>query len=111
MSILYVFLHVEMKNKILIQALPCFYGKLLSIGIFFQTKAFEKRMDTFSQSCFDITHVSFRLPSLSQPSFCVGLLQQRLSDILNHRTNGPVKAHLISWPSKAQNIQDLENIW
>ena len=27
---------------------------------------------------------------------------------LNQRTNGPVKAHLISWPSKAQN---LENIW
>ena len=29
----------------------------------------------------------------------------------NQRTNGPVKAHLISWPSKAQNIQNLENIW
>ena len=28
----------------------------------------------------------------------------------NQRTNGPVKAHLISWPSKAQNIQNLENI-
>ena len=26
-------------------------------------------------------------------------------------TNGPVNAHLISWPSKAQNIQNLENIW
>ena len=26
------------------------------------------------------------------------------------RTNGPVNAHLISWPSKAQNIQNLENI-
>ena len=24
------------------------------------------------------------------------------------RTNGPVNAHLISWPSKAQNIQNLE---
>ena len=30
---------------------------------------------------------------------------------LNQRTNGPVNAHLISWPSKAQNIQNLENIW
>ena len=30
---------------------------------------------------------------------------------VNQRTNGPVKAHLISWPSKAQNIQNLENIW
>ena len=26
------------------------------------------------------------------------------------RTNGPVNAHLISWPGKAQNIQNLENI-
>ena len=29
----------------------------------------------------------------------------------NQRTNGPVNAHLIFWPSKAQNIQNLENIW
>ena len=29
----------------------------------------------------------------------------------NQRTNGPANAHLISWPSKAQNIQNLENIW
>ena len=29
----------------------------------------------------------------------------------NQRTNGPVNAHLISWPSKAINIQNLENIW
>ena len=29
---------------------------------------------------------------------------------LNKRTNGPVNAHLISWTSKAQNIQNLENI-
>ena len=27
------------------------------------------------------------------------------------RTNGPVNAHLIYWPSKAQNIQNLENKW
>ena len=26
----------------------------------------------------------------------------------DQRTNGPVNAHLISWPSKAQNIQNLE---
>ena len=32
-------------------------------------------------------------------------------DFENQRTNGPVNAHLISWPSKAQNIQNLENIW
>ena len=30
---------------------------------------------------------------------------------LNQRTNGPVNAHLISWHSKAQNKQNLENIW
>ena len=29
----------------------------------------------------------------------------------NQRTNGPVNAHLISWPSKAQYIHNLENIW
>ena len=29
----------------------------------------------------------------------------------NLRTNGPVNAYLISWPSKAQNIQNIENIW
>ena len=29
--------------------------------------------------------------------------------ITDQRTNGPVNAHLISWPSKAQNIQNLEN--
>ena len=28
--------------------------------------------------------------------------------IQNQWTNGPVNAHLISWPTKAQN---LENIW
>ena len=31
--------------------------------------------------------------------------------IQNQRTNGPVNAHLISWPCKAQNIQNLEIIW
>ena len=34
-----------------------------------------------------------------------------LSNLHNQRTNGPVNAHLISWPTKAQNIQNLENIW
>ena len=27
------------------------------------------------------------------------------ADIVNQRTNGPVNAHLISWPSKAQNLE------
>ena len=29
----------------------------------------------------------------------------------DQRTNGPVNAHLISWPSKAQKIQNPKNIW
>ena len=33
-----------------------------------------------------------------------------LVEYINQRINGPVNAHLISWPSKAQNIQNLENI-
>ena len=33
------------------------------------------------------------------------------AQIEKQRTNGPVNAHLISWPSKAQNIKNLENIW
>ena len=33
------------------------------------------------------------------------------SAIQNQRTNGPVNAYLISWPTKAQNVQNLENIW
>ena len=32
-------------------------------------------------------------------------------DNLNQRTNGPVNTHLITWPSKAQNIQNLEKIY
>ena len=28
----------------------------------------------------------------------------------SQRTSGPVNAHLISWPSKAQNTQNLEHI-
>ena len=33
-----------------------------------------------------------------------------IDDLKNQRTNGPVNAHLISWPGKAQNIENLENI-
>ena len=39
------------------------------------------------------------------------LMRKRDKLYYNQRTNGPVNAHLISWPSKAQNIQNLENIW
>ena len=37
--------------------------------------------------------------------FCLDLARKY------QRTNGPVNAHLISWPSKAQNIHNLENMW
>ena len=39
------------------------------------------------------------------------VLTQNHLKMENQRTNGPVNAHLISWPSKAQNKQNLENIW
>ena len=41
--------------------------------------------------------------------YCINSTKTLQND--DQRTNGPVNAHLISWPSKAQNIQNLENIW
>ena len=38
------------------------------------------------------------------------ILSIRFKTLSNQRTNGPVNAHLIPWPTKAQNIQNLENI-
>ena len=38
-------------------------------------------------------------------------MEKRTKKKENQRTNGPVNAHLISWPGKTQNIQNLENIW
>ena len=78
-------LHVEVKKKNLDSSCAMFLWRVAAHRHFFQTKAFEIRMDTFSQFCFDITHVSSRLPSLSQLSFCVGLLQQRFYGILNNK--------------------------
>ena len=46
-----------------------------------------------------------------QPSDEVPPPPPQLKRKKKQRTNGPVNAHLISWPSKAQNIQNLENIW
>ena len=59
------------------------------------------------ESCIHI-HVSYNKTEINfEP-----LRGFQLSTInLYQRTNGPVNAHLISWPSKAQNIQNLENIW
>ena len=50
-------------------------------------------------------HKTYLLLELASP------LSVHLHTYINQRTNGPVNAHLISWPSKAQNIQNLENIW
>ena len=41
----------------------------------------------------------------------VPMLTRIIFKMVNQRTNGPVNAHLIYWPSTAQNIQNLENIW
>ena len=38
----------------------------------------------------------------------LNLLTLNVITLRNQRTNGPVNAHLISWPSKAKNIQNLE---
>ena len=43
---------------------------------------------------------------------CFLLKSGKIIDMIKkQRTNGPVNAHLISWPSKAQNIRNLEHIW
>ena len=39
------------------------------------------------------------------------LRKKSVKQKINQRTNGPINAHLISWPSKEQNIQNLENLW
>ena len=41
-------------------------------------------------------------------SFPVAAFTKKIKTTINQRTNGPVNAHLLSWPSKAQNIQNLE---
>ena len=49
-----------------------------------------------------------QLPYRTLYTFC---RNGRAKKNINQRTNGPVNAHLIYCPSKAQNIQNLENIW
>ena len=95
-------------------------------------------LSLMSESLKGIPFVSLRIVSvyylshvMSKPAFCIcenkgadQLRDNRAADqhlcfrfinsailLLNQRTNGPVNAHLISWPSKAQNIQNLKNIW
>ena len=51
------------------------------------------------------------IPEKSLMKISIFIILEREIEQVNQRTNGPVNAHLISWPSKAQNIQNLENIW
>ena len=50
-------------------------------------------------------YINFRSPFQRRLQ---GVSEEKMFD---QRTNGPVNAHEISWPSKAQNIQNLKNIW
>ena len=51
------------------------------------------------------------IPEKSLTKISIFIILEREIEKVNQRTNGPVNSHLISWPSKAQNIQNLENIW
>ena len=55
-------------------------------------------------------YVSY-IPSGTPCHYILNSCHFLISPIQYQRTNGPVNAHLISWPSKAQNIRNLENIW
>ena len=52
-------------------------------------------------------------PKVIKPFFMLNSTELKIypAHKCNQRTNGPVNAHLISWPCKAQKIQNLENIW
>ena len=59
-----------------------------------------------SVECLSIMHLIFHnMSKPTQPPMVI------MNLINNQRTNSPVNAYLISWPSKAQNIHNLENIW
>ena len=65
-----------------------------------------------------VSHVSIR--NFKHPPFVLtsnvhhGFYLTRLKltkTCYNQRANGSLNTHLISWTGKAQNIQNLENIW
>ena len=58
----------------------------------------------------DALMIKFKYPAACMQNFYRMRLAAPSQDYFNQKTNGPVNAHLISWPSKAQNIQNLENI-
>ena len=55
----------------------------------------------------DLVHMA-RMHDLASAFSPYERVPNSLRYTLNQRTIGPVNAHLISWPSKAQNIQNLE---
>ena len=88
----------------------------------------SEKSTIFKQHLFKKNHMNFFLIFTRESSHCtlqadksfepVPIILSEISHLQNcrvqnsnQRTNGPVNAHLISWPSKAQNIQNLENIW
>ena len=66
-------------------------------------KTFKKLIQVNEGKIQDVVSQDFK-------NFVIHILQIKFL-LRNQRTNGPVNAHLICWPSKAQNIQNLENIW
>ena len=64
----------------------------------------KARRQVISRCCSYIPNVKYGCLRVSGHNFLHVLNK-------NQRANGPVNAHLISWPSKAQNKQNLENIW
>ena len=52
------------------------------------------------------------LSTMSLDSLFLSLLISRpAAEKIRSDVEWMLKAHLISWPTKAQNIQNLENIW
>ena len=52
----------------------------------------------------DLIRMKWIVPKIGLKYF---LFFAEIAKITNQRSNGPVNAHLIAWPSKAQNIQNL----
>ena len=79
-----------------------------------EKKIFERAFTIYGRGS-HLGHVTSIMSSdfhfLELESFHTKFGSDRHSSFYYKRTNGPVNAHLISWPSKAQNIQNLENIW
>ena len=65
--------------------------------------------DIHFKNTFNLAEIIFAFETLhSQNIKPIALFNYDISYKNNQRTDGPVNAHLISWPSKAQSIQNLE---